>query len=265
MEVNNGRTLEKKLAGIEEEIGAASKLIAPLNSLLKKCLLATKQGQLKELMSSIEQAEKTAAVLKQQISNIKNGWDINDQAYIASRAFIDEIIGLAREKGLNLYERDERIYCYPVIVRVLPSDRAIRIDKLIDKRIRPSVIVNHLKDIQKRPLRFNASTFIESIYTAYEKIVQIKAKDSLQTDRVIPLFDIYELFTMLPHQSKEYSKQEFARDIYLLHTSEIQSTKSGLRVSFPASTGTKSPGRLLNLIDEQGTERRYYGICFSRE
>jgi len=83
-----------------------------------------------------------------------------------------------------------------------------------------------------------------------------------ETGRAIPLLDIYELFTMLPGQSRDYSKQEFARDIYLLDSSNVTATKSGAEIRFAASTGTKA-GRVISIIDERGEERKYYAVSFT--
>src|SRR5437879_1747459 len=53
------------------------------------------------------------------------------------------------------------------------------------------------------------------------------------------LVDIYGLLTLLPGQTREYSRQEFARDIYLLDRSGLTVTRDEQVVSFPASTGTR--------------------------
>ncbi|MFH1767154.1 MAG: hypothetical protein ABH826_03610 [Patescibacteria group bacterium] len=265
MEETNKISLEKALAKMEDDVTSSIKSALALNATLKKLLAAAKQGKLKDLNASLEQSEKAEAILRQQISTIKGRWDFNEQEYLASGAFTKELLSIAQEKGLTIYERDDRIYCYPVFIRVLPNDRAVLINKVSDKKIRPSILINHLKELQKRPSRFNPNAFIEALYIAYQKVVHLKLKGPLESGRVVPLMDIYELFTLLPGQSKEYSKHEFARDIYLLHSSGVTSTKTGSRVSFPASTGTKSTGKLLSIIDEHGAEKRYYGISFSAE
>jgi hypothetical protein len=84
----------------------------------------------------------------------------------------------------------------------------------------------------------------------------------LQAAPVVPLVDIYGLLTLLPGQAREYSKQEFARDIYLLHRGDVTTTRSGARVSFPISRGVR--GKTLTVIDESGEQRRYYGIRFTQ-
>jgi len=64
---------------------------------------------------------------------------------------------------------------------------------------------------------------------------------------------------------QDYSKQELARDIYLLDRSGVVTTRKGAKVSLPASTGTKSIARTLSVINERGEEKLYFGISFSSE
>jgi len=149
-------------------------------------------------------------------------------------------------------------------VRVLPAEWSVQIDKAKEKKIRPGVLVNKLKELQKKPPRFRPEAFLEALFSAYQKAILVKNKGLSLTGTAIALLEIYDLFTLMPGQSREYSRQEFARDIYLLDRSGVTVAR-GYRVSFPASTGTKIPGRTLNIINELGEEKRYYAIVFTRE
>ena len=94
--------------------------------------------------------------------------------------------------------------------------------------------------------------------------VKSRAKDLVSVSgAVIPLLEIYDLFTLMPGQSREYQKQEFAMDVYRLDRSGVAATKNSAKVSFPASTGTKALSRTISVINEYGEEKRYYGISFS--
>jgi hypothetical protein len=68
----------------------------------------------------------------------------------------------------------------------------------------------------------------------------------------------------MPGQAREYSKQEFARDIYLLDRSGVTRTRRGYVVSFPASTGARSATSTLRIVTEGGQEKVYYGIAFAQ-
>ena len=126
--------------------------------------------------------------------------------------------------------------------------------------MRPSVFVNLLKEQQDRPLTYRPDAFLAALHQAYTKIVAEKWDSNEASAPIIPLVNIHSLLTLLPHQAKEYSRQEFVRDIYMLHRAGVDTTKQGARVSFPISRGVR--GKTLTVIDETGEQRRYYGIRF---
>jgi hypothetical protein len=145
---------------------------------------------------------------------------------------------------------------------VLPGDRAELVNKARERRQRPSVLAGLLRDLQRRPPRFKAADFLNALYEAYQ--VAIKQEHTRLTDgSPVPLLDLYELFTMLPGQARDYSQQEFARDVYLLDQSNETTTKSGARVEFHASTGTKLRRGTLTIVTQNGQEKRYYALSFT--
>jgi len=257
--------LEKSLARTELDAGVSLKAAQAVVQTLKKYCAALKVGNLKDLQVAINDVEKAELALRQQIATTKASWDFNVDSYLNSNAFIKEILATGEQKGVRIFERDDRLYCYPVLIRIVPSERLVRIDRTSEKRLRPTVLVNNLKELQKRAPRFRPEVFLEALHTAYKKAVQLKGKGLPISGTVISLLEIYELFTLLPGQSKEYSKQEFARDLYLLDRSGVSATRNGAKVSLPASTGTKIPSRTLSIINENGQEKLYYGISFSDE
>ncbi|MBF8264415.1 MAG: hypothetical protein HW384_279 [Dehalococcoidia bacterium] len=263
MEENQRPTLEKALAKTEEDANASLKAAQAVVTVLRRFHKAATLGNLRDLHNAIEAAEKAELGLRQQIATSKAGWDFNEEAYLGDGSFTREILDIARQKGVGIFERDDRLYCYPVLIRVSASERAVLIDKVREKRLRPAVLVDHLKELQKRPPRFSPGVFLEALYEAYGMAVKSRAKDLVSVSgTVIPLLEIYDLFTLLPGQSREYQRQEFARDVYLLDRSGVAATKNGANVSFPASTGTKALSRTLSVINEHGEEKRYYGIAF---
>ena len=262
MEEQTKPSLEKALAKTEEDANASLKAARMAVLALRKLCNAAKSGNLKELRAAIDGTEKAELALRQQIATTREGWAFAEEDYLSSGSFIAEVLATAEQKGVRIFERDDRLYCYPVLIRVLPSERAVRIDKATEKRLRPTVLISRLKELQKRPPRFRPETFLEALYAAYEKAVKLKGKTLFHSGTVAPLLDLYELFTLLPGQTKEYSRQEFARDIYLLDRSRVATTRKGAKVRFPASTGTKLISRTLSVINEFGEEKRYYGISF---
>jgi hypothetical protein len=256
--------LEDSLARTESDTAATLRMAQAVVIAIKKYANALKVGHLKDLQPAANEIEKAELALHQQIATTLAGWSFDIDTYL-NTAFIKEVLAAAEQKGVRIFERDERLYCYPVLVRVLPAEWSVQIDKTKEKRLRPTVLVAKLKELQKKPPHFRPEVFLEALYSAYQKAILLKNKGLPLSGTVISLLEIYELFTLLPGQSKEYSKQEFTRDIYLLDRSGIVAARDGCKVSFPASTGTKIPNRTLNVINEYGEEKRYYGIAFTKE
>lgn len=256
--------LEKALAKTEADVDATLKAANAVASSLKKFLGATKTGSLRELKKAIDSSEQAIAALKQQFSNTKDGWNFDTENYIASRLFLDEILEMSKSLGVKIFEQDEKLYCYPFLISILPNESAVQIDKTKDKRLRPSTLVSHLKALQNKPVRFRQDMFLESLFSAYEILIVSRGKDQVGKGIVVPLLEIYKLLTLLPGQSKEYSRQEFARDIYLLDRSGVTTTKKGFGVTLPAgSSGIKGSSGKIRVITEEGQDKRYYGISFS--
>ncbi len=257
-------SLEKALARTEADADAALKAATAAVSSLKKFRAAAQTGNLRELRRTIDVAGQAISALRQQFSNAKEGWNFDEEAYLSGRDFLSEILETAGQMGVKVFEQDDRLYCYPFLVRILPNERAISIDKKRERRLRPSVLVNHLRELQNKPVRFRPEVFLESLYNAYSVAVATRPKYLVNTRVVVPLLEVYNLLTLLPGQSKEYSRQEFARDIYLLDQSRVVKTRKGLVVSFPASTGTKSSTSTITVITQNGQEKKYYGISFAK-
>ena len=266
MENTYPNRLEKALTKTEADVEATLKAAASVVSSLKKFRLAVQTGNLRELRKTIESAEQAIAALKQQFTNTKEGWNFEVETYIASRAFPEELLEVAKSLGVKIFELDERLYCYPFLIRLLPNELAVQIDKAKEKRLRPSTLVNHLKAQQNKPVRFKPEAFLESLFSAYETLVEKKyGKNQNGKGKVITLLEIYKLLTLLPGQAKEYSPLEFARDVYLLDQSGVATTKKGFVLRLPASTGTKTARNALRVITQEGQEKKYYGISFIKD
>lgn len=256
-------SLEKALAKTETDVNVTLKAATVVVNSLKKFRVAIETGNLRDLKNIIESAEQAVAALKQQFINTMEGWNFDIETYIASRAFPEEVLETAKERGIKIFEQDERLYCYPFLIRILPNDLAVQIDKQKERRLRPSTLISHLKALQNKPVRFKPDILLESLFSAYETIIKSSGKQIGKGD-VIRLFEIYRLLTLLPGLSREYSRQEFARDLYLLDQSGITTTRKGFVVSFPASTGTRSSASTIKVITKEGSEKKYYGISFRR-
>ena len=262
MEIDPLTCLEKALAKTEADADAALKAATVAVSTLKKFRIAAQTGNLRDLQKTIEAADQAITALRQQFTNAKEDWNFDEETYLSNKAFTSEILESAEQTGLKIFEQDDRLYCYPFLIRILPGERSILIDKVRERRLRPSVLVKHLKDLQSKPSRFKPEAFLESLFSAYEIIVAPRGKEMINTGIVIKLRDIYDLLTLLPGQTKEYSTQEFARDIYLLDQSRVTGTKKGLIVAFHFN---RPQAGTITVITQHGDVKKYFGISFANE
>ncbi len=263
-ENDSEQSLESALRQTETDADASLRAVAAVAKSLKRFRSVIRDGNLREVRGALAAVEQTLAALTQQVAATREGWDFDESRYFASGAYTRELLRTAERVQLPIFEQDDRLYCYPSLARVLPTERTILIDRTRERRLRPSVVVEHLRTLHERPPRFRSEAFLETLFNAYRVLAQRHGSGGLDRAPVERLAQIYELLTLLPGQSREYSRQEFARDIYLLDRSGVTETRDGFVVSFPASTGTKSAAGTITAITESGQERRYWGIAFAR-
>ena len=216
------------------------------------------QGRLDAALNRVTEAVTDASV----------AWAYDDGEEVQYLRDVDgyaaELRRVASEKGLVIRERDGQLICHPFIVRIIPRDRAVRIDKKKVSAIRPSHLTEVLVKAQKSPARFRPQTFLEALYKVYQSLTKESSARLIGGTgaTVILLADVYRLFTSLPGSGREYTATDFARDLYELDRSGVTATRSGAAVSFPASTGARSSRNLYTFVGPDGHEVKYYGIRF---
>ena len=217
------------------------------------------QGRLSEALDELTQAVNDAGV----------AWPFDDEQEVqylkAADGYAAELRRVASEKGLLIRERDGQMICHPFIVRIIPGERAVRIDKKKVSAIRPSHLTEVLVKAQKSPPRYRPQTFLEALYNVYQLLTRESSTRPIggASVSVILLDNIYRLFTSRPGSAGDYSKTDFARDLYELDRSGVIRTRSGAAVSFHhASTGARSSRNLYTFVGPDGYEVKYYGIRF---
>jgi hypothetical protein len=256
LNADNGARLESALARTEADTDGAAKAAAALTGQLKRAQKAARLGILRDLERALEAAEELAGALRDSVRAARAGWRFDDRAYLETGAFTAELLDTAQAAGVRVVEQDDRLLSYPSLVRVLPGDAAIEIDRKRQRSIRPSVVVESLRAAQSRPPRFRPEPFLETLLRAYRFVA---AENGREVGGVVRLVDVHRVLTLLPGTS--YTKQEFARDLYLLDESGVTQTREGLTVAFAAATGTKG-GSSLSAVTRAGDVKPYYGVAF---
>ena len=118
------------------------------------------------------------------------------------------------------------------------------------------MLVGLLAAAQQRPPKFRAEQFLESLASGYELVV---ARAGKEAGAVARLVDIWAVLTLLPGQGKEYTRPEFARDLYLLDQSGDQAGQGRARGC--AGTRAAVPGRpgCSTTVARTGQQQRYWG------
>jgi hypothetical protein len=230
---------------------------------LKRALGAARTGQIRDLRKAIAAVEAAAGSVAADGKALGDVADFDERAYLSSGGYVKELLVEAQARGLSIVEGDDdRLLCYPSLLRVVPGEVAVEIDKVRDRRLRPSVLVGTLLRAQERGTRFKAEQFLDSLRAAYELRV---AADGKRPDTIVKLVDVWSVLTMMPAQRAQYTKQEFARDLYLLDQSGVVRTdRSPRELRWSGSTGTKGSG-VLTTVARNGQEQRYWGVSFTVE
>jgi hypothetical protein len=256
-------SLEDALARTEAAAGRALTASADLVKELRRMRTAALVGNLRNLRATLTTVRQAAERTLDAANHAASSWNLDEDAYFSSGRFSTELMAAADAANLQLFERDERFYCYPVLVRVAAAERSVFVDKARERRIRPSVLVELLREVQARPPRFRPEAFLDSLFGAYAFLVQKWGPNQLDAGHTVPLVDVYTMMTLAPGAARDYSRQEFARDIYLLDRGGVTTTRRGYVVSFPASTGARSASTAMRVVTESGQEKVYYGLAFS--
>ena len=260
--------LEAAFDTAESKTNAALEAHKNLGARLRALLKASKQGSITAVKREQGKLSETMAELAETIEDASVAWPFEDgeetQYLSADDGFKAELRRVAAERDLVIRERDGQLICHPFVVRVLPGGKAVRIDKKQVSTIRPSHLVGVLVKAQEAPARFKPQPFLEALYNVYRSLTKETSSRSMEGGGPVILLDeIYRLFTSLPGSRREYSKTDFARDLYELDRSGVKTTRSGATLSLPASTGARSARNLYTFVGPDGYEVKYYGIRFS--
>ena len=163
MSNNASITLEQSLAQTEADARETWDVAKDLLRPLRRLRSAAKTGNLTEIDRSIARAQEALAALQWQLNKTKKGWDFDSRRYLSRGGYAQEVLATAKKAGVNVVERDDRLFCYPVLIRVSPSEKAVYVNRKREGRIRPSVFVNLLKEQQDRPLTFRADAFLVAL------------------------------------------------------------------------------------------------------
>lgn len=254
---------EQGFADTERAAASTVKSAANVARAARALERAAKTGSINAIRRS--QSDLTAALraLTEEVDAAAQAWPFQpeeEEAYLQEH-FAAELRQVAAGQGLDIHERDRRLIAHPSIVSVLAAGRAVRIDKKQVSTIRPSHLASLLLRNQDKPPRFNSGVFLESLHSAYKMLTRGRStagQPKRAAAPAVPLSNIYEALTLMPGQSREYSRMEFAQDLYRLDTDDRKETQSGAQLHF--HTGRQSN---ITFVAPDGRPITYYNIVFT--
>ena len=159
-------SFEQAFNDMERAAASTAKAATDLTKLARALEKAAKDGNIAAAKRTQRSMSDAINALRQEVANSVESWPFgeeDEQQYLIDD-YGQELRSVAAERGLDIYERDGRMIAHPSVLRVLPSARAVRIDKKQVSTIRPSRLTTILLDIQKKPPRFPAANFHSSTY-----------------------------------------------------------------------------------------------------
>ncbi len=246
--------LEQALETFQSQVEASLDRVNALGKRLKKLRTAAESGDLREIGKSLSDLKELGSAVSDHTGAL--AFEFDEAAYFPE-AFLAELTTAAEAAGLKVFVQDGKLYCYPLLVRVKTADRAVQIGTKVERGIRPSVLAKKLGDLHSRPPRFKPADFLGVLHRAWRHCA------SANETPVLALTEIYDVLTLMPGAAKDYTKDDFARDLYLLDKSGVTETADGSALQLAASTGTRKASSTFVCIAEDGSEKRYYGIGFT--
>jgi hypothetical protein len=249
---------EDELVALDARLEKALKAAEGLVNGLKRVRRAARAGQVSEIVKGLDGLDARISDAQFEGRDLVGAWNFDTSSYMADGRYLADLQAAAAEQDLGMFERDGRIYCFPLILRIDANQSAVRVGRKIERRIRPSELVRLLAKAQERPQRFREEAFLDLIWRTYRRLVG-RGWNGADPGPVVALVDIHDTLTLLP--GADYPREEFARDLLLVDRRPDLRTRGGDRFEFPHGTTTKGIKPLI-VYDEQGTERTYYGIRF---
>lgn len=253
---------EERLQDLDGRLEAVQDLGKAVVAALGRVRAAVKVGRVAQITRQIEAICQRLEEASAAAGAVAGGWSFDTAAYMADGRFVADLKAAAAEKGISLFENDGRIYCFPLLLRVEPNEGAVKIGRRVERRVRPSQLVELLAIAQQRPQRFREEQFLALLYRAWRRLAGVDGREG-GSGPVVGLAEIHETLTLLP--GTDYPIEEYARDLLLLDRKPDLRTRDGHRFEFPASTISRGRMRRLVVYDERGAERAYIGVRFVRD
>jgi hypothetical protein len=254
-------TLETTLDAWETSLARLEQQAAHVLRAAKQLRKAAQDGALAGAGTAQSALRDGAARLMETIARDAELPAVDIPAAFENGSFLTELSAAATAANVTLVQRDGRVTAYPFVLRLEPRNLGVRIGRKLERRLRPSVLAQHLKTIQQRPTRFNARSFLDRLLRGYN----VLAPDWRTGEGpLVALAALHEVLTLLPAAAADYPLEEFLVDLLRLDREPDARSGRGHRFELGGSTGTKGAKRL-TVFDETGAQHDYFAVRFATD
>lgn len=252
--------LEQQFAEIERVAAVLQKTAGAMSAAAKGLLKAAKDGDSGTVERAIDRLRAAVAAAVAESDRVSGAMQLRGdrlESYLTGE-YRTELLECARQNGVAMREALGLLSAYPTTVRVAPKEQALVIDGKRTSVLRPSAVVTLLKKNRDRSGAMSGEKFIETLYSAYGLVCGAGGRGQPQA-----LSRLYEVLTLLPGVSSQYTEAAFIRDVSTLNFEGPHQTRSGARLSLPASTATKTQRGVYTAVGPDGEVTQYVGVQFT--
>ena len=254
---------ETGFACVETALDELDKRVRELQGRMRRLRTAAKTGDVRQLRDAQARLDTDRPGMDAAVRTVCDSWpfsDAQEAAYLRD-AYAAELVRVAAERGIDIFERDGRLLAFPAVLRIDAGARKVRINKRQLASLRPSALVAVLKAIQAKGAGFSAQSFIAVLCRAW----RVHARAAGDRSPQVGLLDIHETLTLLPWARKEYDLTEFGRDLLLLDESGVRNVlveRNNYELSWLRASTSSKGGRFVSTVDRAGQQVGYAAIEF---
>src|SRR5260370_654075 len=189
--------LEESLVALDARLQEVQRLGKAVVSAIARARTATKVGRMSELAKGLDEISRRISEARSAADGVSDDWRFDTHAYMSDGRFLEDLKAAAAYHGLSLFEKDGRIYCFPLLLRVDAQEHAVKIGRRLERRIRPRELARLLGAAQKRPQRFSESQFLELLYRTWRRLVGSGWRGT-GVGPAVALGDLHETLTRRP-------------------------------------------------------------------
>ena len=234
---------------------------AALGRLCKRLAKDMELGDLKAAqrdLSALTLAADAAREAANGSADLLGGFDLTD--YLAGGEYARELMGICREKGIDVKAEVAAYEIFPCKIRLDPDAREVVVDKKRLSRARPRALVSEIEAVRARlyAAPFQPAVFAEELAAAYDQVILLQTRKTAP-DADIYLQTLYRALTPMRRFRRDYDAQSFAFDLARLYAAEGIVLGDGRKFQFGPS---RNSARAVRVLDQEGREQYLATIRF---